>query len=136
LSSNGAAKSVQHGYANWAAIGLEVVASAFLMLTYMGTAVDKQAPSGIYGFAVGGAYLCGSLTIGNITGGSLNPAKYYGTQIGALPWSQNWLGNEMWLYMSPFLGCVIGAFGYYCVFDTGEKRERGYNEAGRISLEF
>jgi glycerol uptake facilitator-like aquaporin len=30
------------------------------MFTYMGTAVDKQAPRGIYGFCVGGAYLCAS----------------------------------------------------------------------------
>lgn len=60
MTSSGAGNGIQHGYTNWSAVGLEVVASAFLMFTYMGTAVDKQAPPGIYGFCVGGAYLCAS----------------------------------------------------------------------------
>jgi hypothetical protein len=42
----------------------------------------------------------------------------------------------MWLYVSPFLGTILGAFSYYFIFDTGETRERDYNDAGRISLEF
>jgi glycerol uptake facilitator-like aquaporin len=60
ITSTGAGNGIQHGFSNWSAVGLEVVASAFLMFTYMGTAVDKQAPRGIYGFCVGGAYLCAS----------------------------------------------------------------------------
>ena len=44
MASVGAGNGIQHGYSNWSAVALEVVASAFLMFTYMGTAVDKQAP--------------------------------------------------------------------------------------------
>jgi len=60
------------------AILCEAVATFFLMLTIMGSAVDKRAPAGFAGLAIGLVVAADIIVVGNITGSSLNPARTFG----------------------------------------------------------
>ncbi len=69
------ATSMFAGVTFWQAILCEAVATFFLMLTIMGTAVDKRAAPGWAGLAVGIVVAADIAVIGNMTGSSLNPAR-------------------------------------------------------------
>src|SRR5207248_4726319 len=62
------------------AIGLEAIATFFLVFVVFGTAVDPRAPK-VGGFAIGLAVTAGILAIGPLTGGSMNPARSFGPAI-------------------------------------------------------
>ena len=62
------------------AIGLEAIATFFLVFVVFGTAVDPRAPK-VGGFAIGLTVTAGILAIGPLTGGSMNPARSFGPAI-------------------------------------------------------
>jgi glycerol uptake facilitator protein len=72
------ATSMFAGVSYTQAILCETIATFFLMLTIMGTAVDKRAPAGFAGLAIGLVVAADIIVVGNITGSSLNPARTFG----------------------------------------------------------
>lgn len=94
------------------AILAEMIGTFVLMLVIMGIAVDERAPPGfaglIIGLTVGGIII----TIGNITGSSLNPARTFGPYL-----IDSVYGINLWQYfpiyvIGPIAGAVIAAFLY------------------------
>src|SRR5678815_3740664 len=62
------------------AIVLEAIATFFLVFAVFGTAVDPRAPK-VGGFAIGLTVTAGILSIGPLTGGSMNPARSFGPAV-------------------------------------------------------
>lgn len=92
----------------------EFVGTFVLMLVIMGVAVDSRASPGFAGISIGGAVLAVILVIGNISGGSINPARTFGPDFVALLLSGS---DALWttfpLYVAgPVLGAVCAAFLY------------------------
>ncbi|WP_456369184.1 MIP/aquaporin family protein [Geoglobus sp.] len=94
------------------AILTEAIGTFVLMLVIMGVAVDERAPPGfaglIIGLTVGGIII----TIGNITGSSLNPARTFGPYV-----VDSMYGINLWQFfpiyvVGPIAGAVAAAFLY------------------------
>ena len=64
------------------AIGLEAIATFFLVFVIFGTAVDPKAPK-IAGLAIGSTIAADILAIGPLTGGSMNPARSFGPAVAS-----------------------------------------------------
>lgn len=98
----------------------EAIGTFFLMITIMGVAVDERAPAGwaglIIGLIVGGVII----TLGPMTGSSINPARTFGPYIGNLifggrcPWDQ----FIVVYVIGPIVGAVIAAFVYDYIAGT------------------
>ena len=70
-------------------LGLEIIATFFLMFVIMGTAVDKRAAgknAAISGLAIGLTLAAAILAIGPATGASLNPARSFGPALVSWTW--------------------------------------------------
>ena len=95
------------------AFALEAIATFFLMLAVMGTAVDKHGPR-IGGLAIGMTLTAGMLAIGPLTGGSMNPARSIGPMIATGAYE----GVALYL-AAPIVGAVIAAVLYrYLLLDA------------------
>jgi glycerol uptake facilitator protein len=95
------------------AILCEAVATFFLMLTIMGSAVDKRAPAGFAGLAIGLVVAADIIVVGNITGSSLNPARTFGPYLAEFMLG----GTNFWwqfpIYIiGPIVGALVAAFVY------------------------
>jgi glycerol uptake facilitator protein len=95
------------------AIFCEAVATFILVLTIMGSAVDKRAPGGFAGLAIGLVVAADIVTVGNITGASMNPARTFGPYLADSLFG----GPNMWaqfpIYViGPIVGGVIAALLY------------------------
>jgi len=92
----------------------ETIGTFFLMITIMGVAVDQRAPGGWAGWIIGMIVAGVIITLGPITGSSLNPARTFGPYIGNAIFG----GNAPWdqfiiVYtLGPILGAVIATFVY------------------------
>jgi len=95
------------------AILCEAVATFFLMLAIMGTAVDKRSPAGFAGLIIGLVVAADVTVVGNITGSSLNPARTFGPYLVDLLCGG---ANLWWQYpiylIGPILGALVAAFLY------------------------
>jgi MIP family channel proteins len=85
------------------AIGLEAIATFFLMFVIYGTAVNADAPK-IGGLAIGLTIAADILAIGPLTGASMNPARSFGPAIvsGALT-------GQVVYWVGPILGAIAAA---------------------------
>ncbi len=95
------------------AILAEAIGTFLLMLVIMGVAVDKKAPPGFAGIVIGLTVGGIIITIGNITGSSLNPARTFGPYLGDSVIG----GVNLWQYfpiyvIGPIIGAVFAAFLY------------------------
>ena len=102
------------GISAFQAVLAEFVGTFVLMLVIMGVAVDRRANPGFAGLAIGGAVLAVILAIGNISGGSINPARTFGPDLIALVFSGS---DALWttfpIYViGPVLGAVCAAVVY------------------------
>lgn len=95
------------------AVLCEAVATFFLMLTIMGTAVDKRAPAGFAGIAIGFVVAADVTVIGNLTGSSLNPARTFGPYLveSIMGGANLWMQFPIYL-IGPVLGALVAAFAY------------------------
>lgn len=95
------------------AIVCEAVATFFLMLTIMGTAVDKRAPKGFAGLAIGLVVAFDIVVTGNITGASLNPARSFGPLFTETLWggAHHWQNYPIYI-IGPIVGAVLAAWLY------------------------
>jgi len=92
----------------------EAIGTFFLMITIMGVAVDGRAPAGWAGWMIGMVVAGVIITLGPLTGASINPARTFGPYIGNLifggpcPWDQFFL-----VYcVGPIVGAIIAVFVY------------------------
>ena len=93
-----------------AALGYEIVLTAFLMFVIVAVATDSRAVAGVACVAIGGAVAMGSLVGGGATGASLNPARTLGPAIASGTWT------DIWIYLvGPPLGALVGALAYASV---------------------
>ncbi|WP_290597971.1 MULTISPECIES: MIP/aquaporin family protein [unclassified Archaeoglobus] len=94
------------------AILAEAIGTFLLMLVIMGVAVDERAPPGFAGLVIGLTVGGIIITIGNITGSSLNPARTFGPYLG-----DSLMGINLWQYfpiyiIGPIVGAVVAAWLY------------------------
>ena len=96
-----------------AALGYEVVLTAFLMFVIAAVATDSRAVAGVAGVAIGGAVAMGSLVGGGATGASMNPARTLGPAIASGTWT------DLWVYLvAPPVGALVGVLAYLVVGDV------------------
>jgi MIP family channel proteins len=96
------------------AISLEAIATFFLVFVIFGTAVDQRGPK-VGGFAIGLTVTCGILSIGPLTGGSMNPARSFGPAVVM----QIFEGQTAY-WIGPILGAIIAGLLYEKLFMTRE----------------
>jgi glycerol uptake facilitator protein len=107
------ATAMFYGVSYGQAIFCEAVCTFFLMLTIMGTAVDRRAPPGFAGLAIGLVVAADVIVIGNITGSSLNPARTFGPYLAESLLSGANLWAQFPIYViGPVVGALIAAFLY------------------------
>jgi MIP family channel proteins len=97
------------------AIGLEAIATFFLVFVIFGTAVDPKAPK-IAGLAIGSTIAADILAIGPLTGGSMNPARSFGPAVASGIFEAQavyWIG--------PIIGAVAAALIYDTLFIRRER---------------
>lgn len=100
------------------AILCEAVATFFLMLAIMGTAVDKRAPAGFAGLVIGFVVAADIIVIGNITGSSLNPARTFGPYLAETIMGGVNLWSQFPIYLvGPILGALVAALLYGFIAD-------------------
>jgi len=94
-----------------AGIAIEAVLTALLVLTVFGTAIDRRAPR-LGGMAIGLAVAAGILMAGPMTGGALNPARWFGPAVASGEFA-NWY---VW-WIGPLLGAIVAAVLYRYVLE-------------------
>ncbi len=87
-----------------AGTGLEIVLTLFLMFAIVGTAVSKNAPTGLGGYGIGLTVAALILAAGPITGAAMNPARHFGSALAAGYWEHTWV-----YWVGP---CIGGALGF------------------------
>ena len=85
------------------AIGLEAIATFFLMFVIYETAVYSDAPK-IGGLAIGLTIAADILVIGPLTGGSMNPARSLGPALAS-----NVFAGQIVYWVGPILGAIAAA---------------------------
>jgi len=92
----------------------EAIGTFFLMITIMGAAVDSRATPGWAGWMIGMVVAGIIITLGPMTGASINPARTFGPYIGNMifggpcPWGQFILDY----CVGPIVGAIIAVFVY------------------------
>jgi glycerol uptake facilitator protein len=83
------------------------------MLVIMGVAINPRATPGFAGLVIGLTVAAMITMAGNITGGSLNPARTFGPYVmdGLLGGSSLWVYFPIYL-IGPVIGAVAAAFFY------------------------
>jgi len=106
------------------AIVCEAVTTFFLVLTVMGSAVDKRAPKGFAGLAIGLVVAFDIVVTGNITGASMNPARTFGPLFTETLWggAHSWKNYPIYI-IGPIVGAVLAAWLYDYV--SGLKKAAG-----------
>jgi MIP family channel proteins len=95
---------------------IEAILTFFLVLTIFGTAMNPKSPPGVAGVAIGLALTLGLIIGGPITGGALNPARWFGPAVAANSLAQ-W-----WVYIfGPIIGGGLAAYLYSTFFMKTEK---------------
>lgn len=105
-----------HGGSVWLALIAEAVGTFILMWAVMGTAVNADAPKGVAGVAIGGSLGLAVLLFGPATGGSFNPARWFGPALVSGTWSDGWL-----YVIGPVLGAAAAAAIYLYVMEHARK---------------
>lgn len=91
----------------------ELVGTFILVLTIMGIAVDKRAPQGWAGLVIGMIVAGLIITLGNISGCGINPARTFGpVLVNSLVGGPNgW--SVFWIYLiAPIIGAILAVFLY------------------------
>ena len=101
------------------AIVSEGVATFFLVLVIWGVAVDKRAPAGFAGLAIGLVVAADIWVTGPFTGASMNPARTFGPLLGLTAWGGEYDWGEFPIYIiGPLVGGVLAAVVYDYISDV------------------
>jgi aquaporin Z len=98
-------------------VGIEVILTAFLMLAFFGTALDKRGPH-IGGFGIGLVLTMDIIAAGRFTGAVVNPARAFGPALLNSTWD-----DHLVYWIGPTVGAVAAALIYHYVFadDTADR---------------
>jgi MIP family channel proteins len=92
-------------------IAIEAILTLVLVLTVFGTAIDQRAPK-LGGMAIGLAVAADILMGGPLTGGAMNPARWFGPAVAASAYD-DWY---VW-WVGPLIGAIVAAVLYRYVFE-------------------
>jgi MIP family channel proteins len=93
------------GIDDWAALVLEIVATALFVMVILTVATDERAAwNGVMApFLIGLFIFTAATVIGPASGGSFNPAR----SLDPVLWNQEW--GDVWIYVvGPLAGAVLG----------------------------
>jgi MIP family channel proteins len=93
------------GIDSWAALVLEIVATALFVMVILTVATDERAAwNGVMApFLIGLFIFTGAAVVGPASGGSFNPAR----SLDPVLYNQEW--GDVWIYLvGPFAGAVLG----------------------------
>jgi MIP family channel proteins len=100
------ANTLGHGVHAWEAFGIEIITTFALVFVIFCTAVDPYPNLSRQAYAfipIGFTVVMGILATGNISGGSMNPARSFGPAVAANHY------NDVWVYiLGPLLGGALG----------------------------
>lgn len=100
-------------------IAIEAVLTFFLAFTVFGVAVDKRAPAGLYGLAIGLVLVFDILVGGALTGASMNPARSFGPAIASMHFA-----NHLVYWIGPIIGAAVAGLLYKGVFLEKAKKKQ------------
>ena len=106
-ASNLGTPALSSGISFWTGVLIEAILTFFLVFTIFGVAVDKRAPSNVYGLAIGLVLTFDILVGGVLTGASMNPARTFGPALVSGFWN-----NHLVYWIGPILGSVVAAMLY------------------------
>lgn len=86
---------------------LETVLSFILMFVILGSGLDRRAPIGFAGLAIGLTVGVEAAFMGPITGASMNPARSFGPAFVGGIWLHHWL-----YWVAPILGMQLAVIVY------------------------
>jgi MIP family channel proteins len=86
---------------------LEVVLTFVLMFVILGSGLDRRAPIGFAGLAIGLTVGLEAACMGKITGASMNPARSFAPALVAGIWQHHWL-----YWLAPILGAQLAVIVY------------------------
>ena len=99
-----------------AGFACELIGTFALMWAVMGTAVNPNAPKGVAGIAIGGTLGFAVMVFGPATGGSFNPARWFGPALTSGTWTDGWM-----YIVAPIIGAVLSAFVYSWVMESDRR---------------
>ncbi len=91
----------------FAAFGVEIILSFFLMLVVMAVATDARVSGEVAGLAVGCVVMVDALMGGPLTGASMNPARSFGPALATGQWDSHWI-----YWAGPVVGTAIAVVTY------------------------
>ncbi|HUF01708.1 MAG TPA: aquaporin [Gaiellaceae bacterium] len=102
------------GVDSWAALVLEIVATALFVMVVLTVATDERAAwNGVMAPLLIGLFIfTAAATVGPASGGSFNPAR----SLDPVLWNQEW--GDVWIYLvGPLAGGVLGGaiWAYVCL---------------------
>ena len=102
------------GIDSWAALVLEIVATALFVMVILTVVTDERAAwNGVLAPLVIGLFIfTAATTVGPASGGSFNPAR----SLDPVLWNQEW--GDVWIYLlGPLAGGVLGGaiWAYLCL---------------------
>ncbi|MUG99498.1 MIP family channel protein [Scytonema sp. UIC 10036] len=93
---------------NWVqSFVLETVLTFILMFVIFGSGLDRRAPIGFAGLAIGLTVGVEAAFMGPITGASMNPARSFGPALIGGIWQHHWV-----YWVAPILGAQLAAIAY------------------------
>jgi aquaporin TIP len=103
----------------WQGLLLEALATFFLVWVVFATAIDPRGTFPVIaGIGIGAAITFGVLLLGPVTGGVMNPARAFGTELVEGKWTDAWL-----YYIGPLVGGGLAALIYDGVYLAGREEE-------------
>jgi aquaporin Z len=93
---------------NWLqSLILETILTFILMLVILGSGLDRRAPLGFAGIAIGLTVALEATFMGPITGASMNPARSLGPALVSGVWEAHWI-----YWIAPILGAQLAVIVY------------------------
>jgi MIP family channel proteins len=87
---------------------IETLTTFILMMVIMGTAIDGRSTfNGVAGIPIGFTVAAGILFSGPLTGGAMNPARWFGPAVASGQLTNFWI----WI-IGPIVGAILAAFIY------------------------
>jgi aquaporin Z len=99
------------------ALLLEVVMTCVLVLAILAVAIGRTDAAPVVGLLIGGVVAASILTIGPLTGSSLNPARSFGPQLVLGEWTDAWV-----FWVAPPVGALLGALAFGYLFGGARQR--------------
>ncbi len=106
--------AVGGGFSETNALVAEIVTTFFLIFVIFGVAVDQRSAKGVGGLVIGLTITMDILAIGSVSGGAMNPARWFGPALVGGHWDDFWI----WI-IGPIVGAVAAAFLFNDVLLAG-----------------